>query len=118
MTIEVLTRLVSECDKIYGGKVFKAIFLLGFWGFLRISNLAPHAPSRHLTIGVITIIQENMTVTIKWSKTLQTQDKVHLLTLPRLPKSPLCPVRALKRAVKVFKPQGLDPLFQIHSLNG
>ena len=75
-------------------------------------------PSRHLTIGDVTITEENMTVTIKWSKTLQTQDKVHLLTLPKLPKSPLCPVRALNRAVKVYKPHGLYPLFQIYTLNG
>ena len=123
MSIETLTRLVLECDGIYGGKVFKAIFLMGFFGFLRISNLAPHAvrafdPSSNLTIEDISITKTNMTVVIKWSKTLQTRDKVHLLTLPRLPKSPLCPVKALKRAVQVYKPQGLDPLFQIYTLNG
>ena len=43
MSLEVLKDLVSHCDSIYSGQVFKAIFLIAFFGFLRISNLAPHA---------------------------------------------------------------------------
>ena len=56
MSLQVLQNLVRECNFIFAGKkkVFKAIFLMAFFGFLRISNLAPHAgkafdPSRHLT---------------------------------------------------------------------
>ena len=108
MSIDILTKLVLECDTIYGGSVFKAIFLRVFFCFLRISNLAPHAvgvfdPSIQLTIGDISFNEETMTVAITWSKSLQTRDKVHLLTLPKLHKSPLCPVRALRRAVKLYK---------------
>ena len=122
MSLQVLKDLVSQCDTIYSGQVFKAIFLIAFFGFLRISNLAPHAggafdPTRHLTIQDIAFFDTHMTLCIKWSKTLQTRDRVHILTLPRL-KSILCPVRALKKAISVYKPTGNQPLFQIHSRRG
>ena len=58
-----------------------------------------------------------MTLCIKWSKTLQTRDRVHFLTLPCL-NSTLCPVRALKKAISVYKPTGNQPLFQIYSRPG
>ena len=51
MTIDDLTKLVSECDSIYGGSVFK---------------------DKHWTIKDITISDKNMTVAIKLSKALQT----------------------------------------------
>ena len=58
-----------------------------------------------------------MTLCIKWSKTLQTRDKVHILILPRL-KLSLCLVRELKKAISVYKPTGNQPLFHIYSHRG
>ena len=51
--VETLTKLIRLCDSIYMGKIFKAVFLLAFFGFLRLSNIAPHSlnsfdSSRHL----------------------------------------------------------------------
>ena len=43
MSLEVLKNLISHCDSIYSGQVFKIIFLIVFLGFLRISNLAQHS---------------------------------------------------------------------------
>ena len=79
MSLEVLKQLINECNFIYAGKVFQAIFLIAFFGFLRISNLAPHSvgafdPSKHLTLADITFNSTGMTLTIKWSKTMQTRD--------------------------------------------
>ena len=120
MSLQVLQNLVRECNFIFAGKVFKAIFLMAFFGFLRISNLAPHAgkafdPSRHLTPRDISFEPSCMRVIIKWSKTLQTRDRTHVLTLPRLRGSPLCPVKALKKAMAMYNPTGDQPLFQVYS---
>ena len=46
--------IVFLCDHINCGSVLKSVFLIAFFGFLRISNIGPHAiaafdPSRHLT---------------------------------------------------------------------
>ena len=54
MTLAHLRTLVSLCDTIHCGQIFQAAFLLAFFAFLRISNIAPHAsgavdPSRNLT---------------------------------------------------------------------
>ena len=119
MSLQVLNNLVKECNFIFAGRVFKAIFLMAFFGFLRISNLAPHAvgafdPSRHLTPQDISFEPDCIKVVIKWSKTLQTQDRTHVLTLPRLCGSPLCPVRALRKAMAMYTPSGNQPLFQIY----
>ena len=38
MDIHTLQKLVAACDEIYQGPVFKVVFLLGFFGFLWLSN--------------------------------------------------------------------------------
>ena len=40
-TIPLLHKLVEACDHMSQGHVYKAIFLLAYFGFLRLSNLAP-----------------------------------------------------------------------------
>ena len=41
--LQVLHQIVGHCDNMYLGKVFKAVFLLAFFGFLRLSNIALHS---------------------------------------------------------------------------
>ena len=38
---EVLLQIVNHCDRLYMSTVFKAVFLVAFFGFFRLSNLAP-----------------------------------------------------------------------------
>ena len=52
--LSMLQRISQSCDQLNFPEVFRAIFLTGFFGFFRLSNLAPHSsltfdPSRHLT---------------------------------------------------------------------
>ena len=120
MSLQILENLVRECNFIFAGKVFKAIFLMAFSGFLRISNLAPHAVrafehSRYLTPQDISFEYNCMRIVMKWSKTLQTRDQTHVLTLPILSSSPLCQVRALQKAMAMCNPTGNHPLFQVYS---
>ena len=60
MSIHMLKKLIKMCDQVPCGSVFKAVFLIAFFGFLRISNIAPHSASsfdssRNLTLNDITI---------------------------------------------------------------
>ena len=50
--IQDLYSLVRFCDKIYMGKVFKAVFLLAFFGFFRLSNLCPHSLPLSILPGI------------------------------------------------------------------
>ena len=45
--IDTLQLIVRACDSTYSGQVFKAIYTLAFFSFLRISNLVPHT-RRHI----------------------------------------------------------------------
>ena len=115
--LPTLLNIVTQCDSLYMGKIFKAVFLLAFFGFLRLFNIAPHSlstfdPSRHLTAGDLIFTKKFLKVVIKWSKTIQTRDRVYVLSLPRIPGSNLCPHRACRAALKLYSPANNDPLFQ------
>ena len=123
MSLDVLRKLIKACDTLESNYTYKAIFLMAFFGFSRISNLAPHSysqfdPSRHLTPTDIVFKKSTMTVALKWSKTMQTRDRVHTIVLPKLGSSILCPVNALKRALAVYSPGHNDPLFQVFTRSG
>ena len=123
ISLQVLQDLVHACNHLVSPFTFKAIFLVAFFGFLRISNIAPHSyaqfdVSRHLTRSDVKFTSSGMRITLKWSKTMQTRDKVHVIFLPLLHPSPLCPVYALKRALLQYQPLPHDPLFQVKTKDG
>ena len=123
MSLDVLRKLIKACDTLESHFTYKAIFLMAFFGFLRISNLAPHSysqfnPSRHLTPSDIGFKKSTMTVALKWSKTMQTRDRVHTIVLPKLGYSILCPGNTLKWAFAVYSPGHNDPLFQVFTRSG
>ena len=123
MTIKVLKHLTCLCDTIFMGSVYKAIFLVAFFGFLRLSNMTPHSialydPSRWLSASDVTFTSKFLKINLKWSKTLQTRDKVQVLTLPKLAFAHLCPYRALKKIIKIYNPTGEQPLFQVYTSQG
>ena len=116
--LQTLRQIVDHCDNMYLGQVFKAVFLLAFFGFLRLSNIAPHSltsfdPSRHLCAGDLIFTSHFLKVILKWSKTIQDRNKIHLLSLPRVSGLNLCPYIACKQAIRMYLPGPNDPLFQI-----
>ena len=85
---------------------------------MRLSNIAPHSltsfdPSRHLCAGDLIFTSHFLKVILKWSKTIQDRNKIHLLSLPRVSGSNLCPYIACKQAIRMYLPGPNDPLFQI-----
>ena len=116
--IPLLRLIVRQCDYTFMGQIYKALYLLSFYSFLRLSNLVPHAvsqysPLKHLSGGDIILRPGKAIILDKWSKTMQTNDQVKLITVPRIPGSTLCPVSALSNLLS-FIPKGANlPLFQI-----
>ena len=85
ITISHLVDISLACDLLTFPQVFRATFLLGFFAFFRLSNLAPHARgdfdlTRHLTGDNVFFTTKYLKVLIKWSKTMQTRDKVQCVT--------------------------------------
>ena len=99
------------------GQIFKGLYLLSFFSFLRLSNLVPHSctgfsPLKHLARGDIIFKPGKILVLVKWSKTMQNNNQVKLISVPRIAGSPLCPVRAISNLL-TLTPKGSNlPLFQ------
>ena len=101
LSIAELRKLVNICDSMHNGYVYKALFLLAFFAFLKLSNLVPSSINmydklRHLSRGDFIIVNNQAFVIIKWSKTLQAQSDHAVIQLPTLGSSELCPVKAIK----------------------
>ena len=104
--------------------VFWAACLLGFFAFLRKSNLfAPSTtrfdPSKHLRRGDLTIFPWGVAVSIRWSKTIQFGERAFVAPLPWLHGHPLCPVTAIVKAFSVTRGAEVEgPAFVIPTQGG
>ena len=110
--ISLLKRIVNQCDFTYMDQIFKALYLLSFYSFLRLSNLVPHtvaqfSPLKHLARGDVILGSDKLVLILKWSKTMQSNNQIKLITVPRIPNSSICPVAAI-RTVRSH-PQGFKP---------
>ena len=55
------------------------------------------------------------TVLVKWSKTNQERQQIHIIAIPKLGESMICPVRVLlKSMITLFPAEFNDPLFMLH----
>ena len=104
--LSMLERISKACDHLNFPEVFRAIFLTGFFGFFRLSNLAPHSIltfdlSRHLTGHDLFFTKNLVKILIKWSKTMQNRDAVQVISLPKVSNRAICPFRALRALKKI-----------------
>ena len=89
--------------------MYRAAFLLGFFGLLRISNITPpfikaFEPNKHLLRRDVSFLYRGTHIRLKWAKNIQSPERVQH-------KDPImCPTQTLKAlmAKKVLKPS--DPL--------
>ena len=117
--LDMLEKISLACETLKCPKVFRAIFLTGFFGFLRLSNLAPHSlttfdHSHHLTGQDLFFSKEFVTILVKWTKTMQNRDAVQVVCLPRLTNPVICPYKALQALTKMYPMSAVTSLFQIH----
>ena len=84
--------------------------------------MVPHAkngfdPYRHLARGDIIFSHNEAIVLPKWSKTIQSQDKVARVVIPKLPGSKLCPVTALSNMLRLVPGSNNDLWFAMFKAN-
>ena len=121
--LHMLERISKACDHLNFPEVFRAIFLTGFFGFFRLSNLAPHSimtfdPSRHLIGQDLFFTTKLVKILIKWSKTMQNRDAVQVISLPKVSNRAICPYRALRALNKLYPMSDSDSVFQISTSSG
>ena len=121
--IDTLQLIVRMCDSMYMGQIFKAVYTLAYFSFLRLSNLVPHtiaqySPLYHLARADIIFAHPGIQVLIKWSKTMQTRNVVKILKIPHLGSNPICPVKAIKNLLSITPGSNNHPLFQYKTPKG
>ena len=117
-SIDMLRDIVIQSQKFEFSHIFAALYLLAFYSFLHLSNIVPHSfmgfdISRHLARGDVIFGDTSAVIIIKWSKTNQLRNKVHYVTIPKVPQSLLCPFLALKTMLQKIPGSQNDPLFTI-----
>ena len=118
LSITQLRLLVQTLDHTTDREVYKAIFLMGFFGFYRLSTLVPSAkagfsPSRFLMHGDIIWAPPGAHVITKCSKSMQISGQSHIVQLSELSDARICPVRALKKIVSRNVSDHDRPLFLV-----
>ena len=114
--LNTLEKLILACEVLPFSSIFRTIYLFAFFGFFRISNLAPSSKldfkiTKHLCRGDVLFHESFLIVMVKWSKTLQASKKGTYIILPELSGSRLCPVSALRAMISQFPARTNAPLF-------
>ena len=120
---DLLLCILSVSDTLEFPIIYRALYLLSFFSFLRLSNILPHTikgfdPTRQLCRGDLIFSQDSIVIIIKWSKTIQNRRDTVTISVPSLGDSPLCPHRALKAMLLQLPGSSNDPLFQIPKNGG
>ena len=114
--VKTLYSISVSCDQLSDPPLIRAIFLLSFYAFLRMSNVAPHSrsqfdPGRHFLRLDLIFGPPGAHLVIKWTKTLQDNKSHHVVQLPEIDNLYLCPVKALKALLSTRKLPPTAPLF-------
>jgi integrase len=107
LSIEQINVLLSNAKEQPFFVFFKLSVLLAFFAMLRISNitcvsLKSFDMLRNITRGDIVKTNDGLSITIKWSKTLQSYRQSAIVNVPKIPGSDLCPVAAFDELNKRY----------------
>ena len=96
-TIDILRKLVHLCDTLAHRSLYKAIFLVAFFGYLRLSSLVPSSRFHKFQLqrSHFAVHPLGMSLTLPCTKTHQHYDQIHSVVLPRINNSVLCPLTAI-----------------------
>jgi len=100
-----------------------AIMVSGFYLFARIGNLLPKSASnwdfsKQLSRCDVFVASDAIIFSLKWTKTIQTCERVLQVPLFSDPKNPLCPKQALLNMIKLSPGSPSDHLFSYSSPTG
>ena len=115
---DLLLAILSAANTLQIPIIYRALYLLSFFSFLRLSNILPHTsktfdPTRQLCRGDLIFSQDSIVIIIKWSKTIQNRRDTATISVPSLGNSPLCPYRGLQAMLRWVPGSPNDPLFQV-----
>ena len=118
LDVQLLTRIIHTCDSFRFPAIFKPLYLLCFFSFLRISNILPHSVSsfdytRQLARADYIATPDGAILLIKWSKTLQNRKDIVTIPIPLLGDTPLCPIAALNGMIRLYLVSDNEPLFVV-----
>ena len=117
INFNMLKQIILACDRFPEPVLFKAVYLMAFYSFLRISNLVPHSIQQYcrmeqLSRGDVFFAPPGLHILVKWTKTLQKRNRAVMLKLPTISQQIICPVSAIRQLL-MATPGGQDaPLFQ------
>ena len=114
----LLMQIITVSTYLQFPHIFKTLYLLAFFSFLRLSNILPHTAStfdktRHLCVTDVIFSDSKAVILLKWSKTFQDRVKTTTVNIPSLGASALCPVKALQAMIACNPSKQDSPLFQV-----
>ena len=119
-SIHQLREISQLCDLFPHPLAYRAVFLVAFYAFFRMSNIAPTAPRafdpiRHLTCQDVRFQYPGLHIKLKWAKNLQTPERVHWVKLPEVTDRYLCPVNTLRDLLRANGSSPSSFLFSVSS---
>ena len=121
--LSTLALISRTCSILNDTVLFRAIFpifLLAFFTFLRMSNIAPHSRfkfnfNRHILRQDVIFAPPGAHILLKWTKTFQERSAHHFVQIPALKNITICPVHALQHLLESRPLSPSSPIF-VHSL--
>ena len=118
LDVDLLVQIIHTCQFFKFPIIFRPLYLLCFFSFLRLSNILPHSVptfdhTRQLARGDYIATIYGAIILIKWSKTIQNRKDMVTIPIPLLGDSPLCPIAALNGMIRLYPVSDNDPLFVI-----
>ena len=106
----------KACDSLRDPPLFRAIFLVAFYAFFRLSNIAPHSAHQfykdnHFLRQDLIFQPPGAHLLVKWAKNLQDCNSSHIIQIPTVDNFFLSPVRALQTLLQSRPLPPQAPLF-------
>ena len=120
VTPSILLRIshVLDCEGDPRSSTLFCAFLFTFYLMARLANIVPKSaksfdPRRHLTRGDVAVTSHGLLVAFKCTKTIQFGERLLHIPLLRITDSPLCPVSAYLRMIRLVPARRSCPVFLI-----
>ena len=111
-----VSQILHLCITFPDPFVYRSAFLLAFYAFFRISNIAPpfqksFDPTRHLLREDIEFAYPGVHIHVKWAKNVQAPERRHVVKLPQVQDPIMCPVFNLRLLLNSIPTKPTTPLF-------
>ena len=118
-TLQQLREISRLCYYFPSPAAFRAAYLIAFFGFFRISNIAPPPfrssfdPTKHLLRSEVLFAHPGCHLPVKWAKNIQAPECALWCKLPSLSDPLLCPVTAIEELLRSVPAPPSGPLFAL-----